>query len=270
MDCHCLPVSLGALMIQTKKGPITVDGRKYPRFTVIYNRELLTPEVKKMRDATLRVWLLLNMTCNKVQDGDERSYWCSYARLAECSGRSRSTVYRALGELRDLGMITTTAAQGASVITLYKPPSLTGRTEETMQKSQDWHSGSVTQDDTPGSSPGDTCTSTRNISSTSVPVPLPHINPKDTWKNVGGSFGPKYKTQAITEEHCAEMCEGWRSLLEMSRGFNEYGLRELATLCRNQPNHFVAAMGDRINANEDLLRMMMKVPGFYQQLFGKD
>lgn len=254
-------------MIQAKTGPIVVDGRKYPRFAVIYTQELLSPEIKQMKDATLRVWLLLNLTCNKVQDGDEREYWNSYNKLAHCSGRSRSTVYRALAELRKLGMISSKPTQGANRITLYKPPSLMGKKEEAMQKSQDWHSGDSMQGDTPGGSVGDTLTSEENISDTSVPVPLPHVNPKDTWKNIGGRFGPKHKPQAFDEEDMEMVCFNWNEELKLRR-LNELIREELATLCRNQPEHFVHQMMETVGADPDLVRMMMKLPGFYQEFFG--
>tara|TARA_Y100000310_G_scaffold81333_1_gene77927 strand:- start:826 stop:1602 length:777 start_codon:yes stop_codon:yes gene_type:complete len=256
-------------MIQDNTAPIFVDGRKYPRFTVLYNLELFSDEVKNMKDATLRVWLLINMTCNQTREEDDREYWCSYARLAECSGRSRSTVYRALKELRELGMIEAKPTQGVNRILLHAPPSLASGMGRAMQKSQICNSGDSSQHNTPDSSPGGARTSSNNISSTSVPRSSLAVNPKDEWRYIGGHYGPEHKAQAFKEEDMAMCCEVWRFQLDGTR-VDQKVQDELATLCRNQPEHFVKQMVDLAQANEHTVRFMMSVPGFYDEMFGGD
>ena len=257
----------------SQANPFIHDGRKYPKFAMVYTEEIVTPEVQKLSDAGFRVWILLNL-CLHQKEG-ERVYWCSYERIAGAIGRSRSTVYRKLDELRKAGLISSQSTQGANRITLHKPKSLMVAKKKAVQESQNCNSGDVTQGDTPGSSSCMTLLQKDTKTSTDVSASPNRLSLKERaierngWDGLYAGESTPFESQAITEEDCAEMCEQWRDLLELARGMAPEASEweDLARLCRNQPEHFVQRMKVLINANEDLLRMMMKTPGFYQEMF---
>lgn len=160
--------------MEAEKKIVVVDKRNYPAYTMLYNEELFHPTIKNMPDRTLRVWLVLNSHCNKV-DGpysENRGFWVSYARLEAATGRSRATVARAIRELKDCGLVTTQLTQGVSYITLHSPcRNETELMEKLCQGGVNRDPGSIVQGETPGISSGDTQTSSLITSSdTSVSV----------------------------------------------------------------------------------------------------
>ncbi len=160
--------------MEAEKKVVVLDKRNYPAYTMLYNQELFHPTIKNMPDRTLRVWLVLNSHCNKVDGPDavNRGFWVSYARLEAATGRSRATVARAIRELKACGLVTTQLTQGVSYITLHSPcRNETDETSNTCQSGVNRDPGSLTHGETPEISSGETQTSSLITSSdTSVSV----------------------------------------------------------------------------------------------------
>ncbi len=194
--------------MQPNKKVVVVDKRKYPAFTMLYNEELFHPLIKHMPDRTLRVWIVLNSHCNKL-DGPSsanRGYWVSYARLEEATGRSRATIARALKELKDIGLVTTQLTQGVNYITLHSPVGLckneTLETSESCQVDANRDPRCLTQGETAEVSPGDTHNIlNKTSSSTSVSGSLRHDSPSnETFGTVPENLEGESILQEIMDE----------------------------------------------------------------------
>jgi len=170
-------------MMEAEKKIVVVDKRNYPAYTMLYNEELFHPTIKNMPDRTLRVWLVLNSHCNKV-DGpysENRGFWVSYARLEAATGRSRATVARAIRELKDCGLVTTQLTQGVSYITLHSPcRNETELMAKLCQGGVNRDPGGLVQGDTPEIPSGETQTSSLITSSVTSVSGSPAVGSLDS------------------------------------------------------------------------------------------
>ena len=240
-------------------GPLVIDGRKYPPFTIVYNEELISLEIKDMPDRNLRVWLLLNMHCNKTAGSESpRAWFVSWARLVTLSGRSRATVGRALQELEEQNIITRRRRQGVNVITLHKPPSLTIAKHLDESRSEMCDVQSMVQDYTLEVSAGETQTSSQRTSSYDC-----KSGPEKKRK------GRTEEAQAFDDEHLGLVIDCWKECLRIHQRRQPEIMLELHELYRKQPTHFVNQMSELVQNEQNLIQRFMVMPGFEQMMWGE-
>ena len=81
---------------------LALQSRQCGRYGLVFAANLVSLQSRKLSDSAFRLWILLHTYAPK----DPESYWTvSAERLAEDSGFSRSTFFRALKSLKSSGLI---------------------------------------------------------------------------------------------------------------------------------------------------------------------
>lgn len=81
---------------------IALQDDRTDRFAIVFAAHLTSPQSKKLTDAAFRIWMVLHAYAPKPRsDG----WSTSVERLCDDTGYSRSTVFRALKNLRDSNLV---------------------------------------------------------------------------------------------------------------------------------------------------------------------